>query len=59
MADENPSAPLPGRESDSSHNEKKIGAITDHVDIPDPDAHLSEAERKAIVCSSMTHNFRV
>ncbi|KAN0105817.1 MFS nicotinic acid transporter-like protein [Hyaloscypha variabilis] len=48
MAEENPSAALPGRGSDSSHNEKNIGATSDHVDIPDPDAHLSEAERKAI-----------
>ena len=59
MADEKPTAPLPARESDSSHNEKKIGATTDHADIPDPDAHLGEAERKAIVCSPMTHHFSV
>jgi hypothetical protein len=44
MTDDTPSAPLAGRESDSSHNEKNIAATVDPVNIPDPDVHLSEAK---------------
>ena len=41
----------PGMESDTSKNEKGVTAASHgDLDIPDPDAHLSEAERKAIVC---------
>jgi hypothetical protein len=56
MVDETPTAHSPDMESDSSHNEKKPGATVDPHDIPDPDAHLSEAERKAIVCFARIHN---
>jgi hypothetical protein len=51
MADEGPTEQSPGMESDSSQNEKKLAAAVDDLDMPDPDAHLSEADRKAIVCA--------
>lgn len=51
------SAKSPGMESDSSHNEKNIGETVEHDEIPDPDAHLSEEERKAIVCFQSPHHF--
>jgi hypothetical protein len=50
MVEENPSVPSSGLESDASQKEK-IATTVDHLDLPDPDAHLSDAERKAIVCS--------
>jgi hypothetical protein len=56
MVDETPTAHSPDMESDLSHNEKKPGATVDPLDIPDPDAHLSEAERKAIVCFARIHH---
>jgi hypothetical protein len=49
MSDDNPTAQRLEMESDASHKEK-MGGTADLFDIPDPDAHLSEAERKAIVC---------
>lgn len=56
MAEENPSAPSPGLESDASQKEK-MAATVDPLDLPDPDAHLSDAERKAIVCSPNAGQF--
>jgi hypothetical protein len=53
MSDDNPTAQRLEMESDASHKEK-VGGTADLFDIPDPDAHLSEAERKAIVCSPST-----
>jgi hypothetical protein len=53
MSDDNPTAQRLEMESDASHKEK-MGGTADLFDIPDPDAHLSEAERKAIVCSPST-----
>ncbi len=49
-SDDNPTSHRLEMESDASHKEKLAGTV-DLLDIPDPDAHLSEAERKAIVCS--------
>jgi hypothetical protein len=51
MSDENAANPV--MDSDASQNEKQAGkpqASVDSVDLPDPDAHLSPEERKAIVC---------
>jgi hypothetical protein len=45
-------------ESDASQNEKlatKPHVSVDPLDLPDPDAHLSAEERKAIVSSSRTN----
>ena len=53
MSDDNPTAQRLEMASDASQKEKTAGTV-DLFDIPDPDAHLSEAERKAIVCSSST-----
>ncbi len=50
ISDDNPTAQRMEMEGDASHKEKMAGTV-DLFDIPDPDAHLSEAERKAIVCS--------
>jgi hypothetical protein len=50
MADETVKPDSAGAESDASQNEKGVVATSEDVELPDPDAHLSEAERKAIVC---------
>jgi hypothetical protein len=43
-------------QSDASQKEK-TAATADSLDLPDPDAHLSEAERKAIVYSLNAEHF--
>lgn len=59
MAEDNAQKSL-GMDSDVSQDEKLAGAqytSVEPLDLPDPDAHLSAEERKAIVSSPTTDHF--